>query len=426
MGPGLMFQTYLQPGTYERTIAPQPPLDRFLPPEVKVVTVDKGNGGFVEIGMMLDTTKETMSKVPVHPTFDVIRVNGVLDGFTAFLRDQTTQRVLSNVVPLSGSMVSNVTLASDHCAADVDALTNAELVLAAPQGQAIPTMVFRPQGGQLSATARYEALPDPAIVQGTVVGAGGEPVEADIEFESTGINTAGAGFPLFHTNFEYVARAPARRDGGGVSSYTVVLPRGEYRLSVRPIDQAHGVTVIASFQVKPTDPYAQAKPPIAVLDRQPLHGTAVVADGRPLAQATVEALPALCVDTSSDDACMPRANQTTTHDDGTFDMPLDPGTYVLRVRPLEGTHLPWVYSLRVIGPIPVMAGTLVVPAPIYAGFQLRDDLGNTVVNAVVRAFQPPTPSGVGSTPAFDKWIEIGRAITDSTGHYDMYLAPAAQ
>jgi hypothetical protein len=79
-----------------------------------------------------------------------------------------------------------------------------------------------------------------------------------------------------------------------------------------------------------------------------------------------------------------------------------------------------------VGPVPVKLGDpVVVPAPVYAGWTLHDAADNAIVNALVRVFQPPS-AGSSSTPALTQWVEIGRAITDSTGHYDMYLAPAGQ
>jgi hypothetical protein len=141
----------------------------------------------------------------------------------------------------------------------------------------------------------------------------------------------------------------------------------------------------------------------------------------------VEALPALCADSSTTPECLPRAAQTTAAVDGSFGFTLDPGAYVLRVRPLDGTRLPWWASpTLIVGPVAVTYGTVSVPAPQYAGLTLHDAKDNPIVNALVRAFQLPAPGSTGGSPAFTQWVEIGEAITDSTGHYDMYLAPPAQ
>ena len=95
---------------------------------------------------------------------------------------------------------------------------------------------------------------------------------------------------------------------------------------------------------------------------------------------------------------------------------LDQGSYILRVRPADGTRLPWVTHSIVVGPTNVSID-FTVPAPVYAGLQLVDPEENPLVNAVVRMFEIPTKGQA---------IEVGRAITDASGHYDMYLSPLAQ
>jgi hypothetical protein len=437
LGPSLFFQTYLQPGTYERTVAPLPPFDRVFPPDVNVVSVVAGSPKFETIEMVLDSTlRESSSQGAEYPTFDLER-DARLDGWTTFLRDQRTRRPVSNVVPLSGTS-AHVVLATNHHPPDGDALTNVELVMAPPPGEHIPTGVFEPQGGVLTRTSNYPPLPADARVQGTVNGVEGSPVEADLVFEvalddmATGINVGPPDYSLFHTNFEYAGSARATVDTTGKSTYSVELPPGQYRVTVRPLDDVHGITIVPSFQVNP--PPSPATQTIAfagatgIALQQPVNGRAQVTDGRPLAEATVEAIPALCADATTTQSCLPRWKQTTVQDDGLFVFVLDQGTYVLRVRPLEGTGLPWVASPTLtVGPVPVDMGDPVkVPAPVYAGWTLHDAADNAIVNALVRVFQPPSPGSAPSTPALTQWVEIGRAVTDSTGHYDMYLAPAAQ
>ena len=101
-------------------------------------------------------------------------------------------------------------------------------------------------------------------------------------------------------------------------------------------------------------------------------------------------------------------------------MALDPGSYLLRVRPAEGSALPWVVTPLGVGPGPVteVNGIPPVAAPFDAGLVLLDpEACNPVVEALVRMYQTPATG-----PAF----EVGEAMTDSTGHYDMYLMPPAQ
>jgi hypothetical protein len=147
-------------------------------------------------------------------------------------------------------------------------------------------------------------------------------------------------------------------------------------------------------------------------------GVAAVADKRPLAAATVEFVPTKCADGEVDPSCMPRGAQTITSTGGSFSMPLDPGTYLLRVRPAQGSGLPWVVQpLSVTSTATTTAPVTTVPAPIPAGLQLFDALGNPAADALVQIFE---------NPASGAPYEIGEAVTDVTGHFDMYLDPAAQ
>ncbi|HEV3191506.1 MAG TPA: hypothetical protein VGY54_13450, partial [Polyangiaceae bacterium] len=146
-GPGngvsTAFQTYLPPGTYERSLVPLPPFGRFAP-EIKVVTVANGRSIDLDKVDSFDLTHETGPR-PTIPTFDITRADG-LDGWSAFLRN-TAKRVISNVAALNGTTTMNVILATNHVQPPaMDALTNAELVVAPPPGLSVPTGIFAPIG----------------------------------------------------------------------------------------------------------------------------------------------------------------------------------------------------------------------------------------------------------------------------------------
>jgi hypothetical protein len=112
---------------------------------------------------------------------------------------------------------------------------------------------------------------------------------------------------------------------------------------------------------------------------------------------------------------MPRAAETTTIEHGSFALGLDPGDYVLRVEPADGTRLPWVsQSVTVSGSVGV---TFKIPAPVHQQLQLADAPGNVIANGLVHVFAIPA-----SGPA----VELARAITDANGRFDLYLDPAVR
>ena len=462
--PDVGFTTYVQASVdYERTLTPDPPWDQTFPPDVSRVAFVAGTvtEGQLQDEYAPDLTRKTEALTATIPTFDLSRADGqTLDGWTAYLRDATTKRPISPIKPLSGTSTPDggLVLPTSHHPHPQDALTNAELVMAPGAGQSLATAAF-PAVAILPRAEKYPFVPDPVTVQGSIESADGNAVVADVVFEATGIYAlapaaaaaqedagapteggpeagaeAGVQFPLQTQGFEYAARTRAQPDGGA-STYTIDLPRGVYRISVRPPDdvsssgvdagpRSQAVAVVEAFDTgQSTDPIQG--PPVALQLAPITAGTAVIADGRPLCGATVEALPVHCARPTGGEAgsplpdtaaCMPRyaAGQTSTPD-GSFVLALDPGEYLLRVEPVDGTSLPWVTQAV---SVPTSAPIFVrIPAPVRRGLQLFGQDGVAITNALVRMFTI-RPSG----PA----IELGRAVTDASGRFEMYIDPAAE
>ncbi|HEY5145782.1 MAG TPA: hypothetical protein VII82_03410 [Polyangiaceae bacterium] len=441
-GPAIQFQAYMQPGCYVRTLQPYPPFSEVYAPEIEPWSQATGMNALPDF----DGTKEEIdlpkgSTTP-FPTFEIARAEG-LDGWTAYLRSIDTKRVYSNVAPLRGSLASNVILVTNHLTPTIkDALDGLELVIAPPTGTPLPAEVLAPIGTPpsrvLPAPEPYPSLPLPVTVSGRVAAAGGVPVPATVIFTATDIfDRTGTPFP---PNFEFVTQASTTVDPRtGAARYSVVLPRGNYTIAVRPTDGSSAISL--STGVVDGSTGATSTLDLAVGRLVSVSGHAKVADGRWLSEAIVEAVPTACAanpgtagsapDASSaqsiaismaSDACMPRAQQTLTSTDGYFALALDPGSYLLRVRPVEGSHLPWTMQALTIPPssesIPFDP---VVPAPVRIRMDLRDTdnkLGNGIANAVVRVFTDPSAGGAP--------VELGRAITDSNGNYEIDLAPPAQ
>ena len=461
-GPLIGFSAYLPPGSYERTLAPDPPFDQAYPPEIKQLTIAASGSvnsfGLVPLRTEADevtglTATAEEGAMRTLPTFDVIRPGG-LDGWTAYLRDETTGQVISSVRTLGGTKTTGVILAQNRVPAPPDALCNAQLILAPPPGSPIPNGVFVPLGGVFGPQVPYPSLPAPTIVQGTVATHAGVAVEADLVFEATGIVDIVDNVGKLNTNgsFEFVARTQATRDPtSGNAVYSVTLPLGTYRVSIRPKDATGAVTIVdpsappffQAFNVGV--PEAVGNFDLVVDPPQLVHMRAVLTDTRPLGGATIEAIPTSCY-AGTQPWCMPRGTQTVSASDGSIDqLLLDPGGYLIRVRPVGGSRLPWVTTPLTIpaisfsGTIDVEAGTIQVPAPVSAGLQLMDWNKNPIVSALVQVFTAPVqaagaaPTTMPQTvcpatmtvPMTQAAVEVGNAVTDSNGNFDMFLAPPA-
>jgi hypothetical protein len=434
-GPSIGFQANLQPDTpYEATFQPDPPFEQAFPPDVKTVTLMTGTQND-EDSLVPDTTLILSGNSVTGrqiPSFSVYRLPDGLAGWQAYLRDATTLRRLSSLETL-GTKTNNcastpctVLLPTYHAGLNGDALVGTQLVLAPPSDTALPTYVVGALAGEFIYQQTYPELPTPLTVTGTVTDVGGmNPVEADLYFQ-VGAAAAGTaiydiqpttGLALNPTNFEYLAHTTALIDSTGSATYSLTLPPGVYTVTARPLDQVHEVEMTPAFEV---DPAAGATTPQLRVDTlRPVTGSAAVGDGRPMAGALVEAVPVACASGASP-YCMPRDYQTTTDAKGNYTLALDPGSYVLRIQPQDGTLFPWVNQPVLVQATSVEVPPVVVPAPVFAGIQLFDPASNPVVGAVVRVYQVPADASP-TKPA----MEVGRAFTDATGTYEMYLAPSS-
>jgi hypothetical protein len=436
-GPETEFQTYLQPGTYERTMTPDPPFDRAFGPVTQVVTVSSGS--FVDQGTIesYDTTgSQTL------PTFSITRSGGTLDGWTAYLRDAQNNRIVSSRAPLSGTTTSNVILAvkrsTDPSQPDPDALSGTDLVVAPPASALQPTGVFN-----LFNTLTpilYPTLPAPVTVEGRVTGPTGLPVPAVVVFEAVSITALSTPDQTQYQNtmnFEFTLPVNTTTAAGtGDSTYSVTVPSGVYRIDIRPNGPATGDPIATldggmsgapALEVASSSLLQAQELDFALPSHQSAQGVARVADGRPLAGATVDAIPLRCIGSSVSAStaptspwCLPRATQTTTLADGSYSLQLDPGYFTLRVRPAEGTRLPWFVVPEptfVDGTDPVSMAPVFVPAPMSVGLAIADPAGNAIAGALVRMFRLPAASPGG--PA----MELGEAVTGTDGVFGMFVAP---
>ena len=235
--PALEVDAYLQPGCYERTLQPYAPFDRAFPPDIQTVSLAAGSPPNLDnLIDGFDATKyqnQTGALNGQFPTFQITRANG-LNGWTARLRDQTTKQLASNIAALSGSF-AKVTLVTHHpSSTKVDALANLQLVVAPPAGTPMPSYVTARVAEDFPEGQPYPTLPTPVTMTGRIFTLPGVPVEADLIFTATDI-TGPSGTPEPSSSFEFVARAHAIVDPKtDMSTYSVLLPRGDYRDRSRP------------------------------------------------------------------------------------------------------------------------------------------------------------------------------------------------
>jgi hypothetical protein len=430
-GPAVGYRAILPPGTYERTVAPTPPFDGVFPPDVSVVDVQPGIAGFDRDEL---SSVDQLTAPSGPPQVTLRRDDGAtLDAWTVRTRDTRSLRRLSNAIVLGPSSLTQPSPAKYAVQLNMhhhqsDALSGIELVLDPPAGTAAtPSLLFGFLADLLNVPS-YPNLPAPATVRGFVASTiSNAPVAADIELIATKIYVSAGSNQ--NTNLAYTAHASADlTPDGSAARYSLVLPRGEYQVVVTPRDSAYAKRVLPQPFIVDAINDPQDGKNLAVTRKRLVKGSALVSDGRPLAHAQVVAtaaassfspIPPNAMTTATPIApsLAPRAAQATVDATGAFQLELDPGSYDITIRPVQGSKLPWVVSpSRVIADADVTLDPLFVPAPVSAGLTLLDPSSppNPVVGAIVRAFAMPT----GGTA----FVEIGRAMTDAKGRYEMFLA----
>ena len=292
------------------------------------------------------------------------------------------------------------------------------------RGKPLPTAVFAPAGAagaqELPARESYPSLPTPVTMSGKAKTTGQVAVDAEVVFSAIDItDRAGQRFP---PNFEFVARTTTDPRTG---AYSVLLPQGDYRIAVRPTDASNAVTVttrsVGGQGNLMTEQTLYVEPLVPVI------GQATVADGRSLAEATVEVVPIACAPSvqspaglESSDACMPRDVQVTSAADGSFALAGRSWAILAPCPPRRGVAAPLGESIAHGRDCSRDRPGRHIPAPFNLGMRLTDVADSQGEGGPRHQRHRPRlhRSLAGGPP----WSSDG-PITDVNGNFEMYIAP---
>ncbi len=401
--PTLSFRAFAPPGLYRRAALPESPYDAAFPPlntalSVRVEGTDRRVPYFRDAFVLGTTPNGLDDPSGESRTAQVKRAAG-LEGFVTYLRDRKTERRVSPVRPLAGAQASVRldTVAENGAAGSLR--DGIDIVVAPSSGWvAVPTLVDRILAGA-GLRLDYPALPPPAAVSGRVVGEAG--VVAQIAFVSTAITTLD-GAPSSSLGYS----AAVRTDASG--RFATVLPPGTYDAFVTPqgLAQSRQSVTVQGAGVEVT---------LRVRRKGVVSGMVRLSDGRVVAIAEVEWAPSQARRAPAWAA--PRAARTVTDDLGAFAVALDEGEYDLSVQPEAQSGFPRVVSLgRPVGPDDATIEELTIVAPTRVAWTVKDPSGLApIVRAVVRAFA--------YVPTAGQYVEVGAALTDSAGQFEMLLGP---
>ena len=417
--PEIKYVDTISVGRYQRVAYPEPPFDVFFPPAFTALPVKQPLLDDFVLGATDEKPAAGETLTPLDDDTGATRVTTIsraegLDGWRVYLIDKVTRRRISTVKTLAGVKQTVVLHTVGWNQPGTNALLPAFIVVVPPAGQvAVPRLETEIVNGAPETFKELDlpALAPPTKLTGNVVGGDGRNLiglPSRLHFTSTGLRRHG-GEPVKLLTY---ATSLSTDEAG---HFETVLPPGFYDVTIEPAEFTGFSKVKESLDTTVTLT-KDFKPPL----RSTAFGHVVLADGRPLAEANISALPSeIALDGR---AVKPRPVQTRTDQDGNFRFVVDQGQYDLTVDPRAGTDFPRVVQIRSFGAGTIDVGEIVVPPPARIAFVLRDQnrpVGNPIVRATVRVFAEPPGRG---PPA----IEIGRSMTGADGRVEILLAPQAR
>jgi hypothetical protein len=406
--PVIQYSDAVSVGRYLRVAYPEPPYDQFFPPAFTTLSASVGGGtddfflGHTETPLD-DETGDTRRAT-------VTRAEG-LDGWQVWLIDSVTGRRISSLRTLEGTKMDVRLDTVGQTQATSRALKeNVEVIVAPPASfLGVPRLQSRIINGQGLELLEVPPLPSPASVTGVVASGEGTAltgVPSVVHFDSTRVRRMdGTPDPLLR-----YSTSVSTDDSG---RFATVLPPGIYDVTIEPDE----VNAFEFAKVKDTfDTSAGLAKTYRPPPRTVASGKVVLADGRPLAQADIRAVPSDVTVTGT--AVKPRPVHTQTDGDGNFSFLVDQGQYDFVVDPQAGTGFPRLVQVRSFATGTAKLDAIVIAPPARLSFTVRDPStnGNPIVRAVVRVFAEPPNRG---PPA----VEIARSMTDELGQCEILLAP---
>lgn len=437
--PPIAWATTLPSGTYAESVGAVPPFDARIPPLSTQLQITPASAPVTQIRLYEPTS---IQEPPIRVTVAGLNPSS---GWTVYLEQEPAlgfpvgslqlAKLADAPTPIVSSRSSIVDGSATLFTAQTQSLTHLLIVVSPPPDSVgIPALVQAYVPG-FTAYPYPSSIPPPVTVSGTVVSPSGAPVSANLHFVATDLYKEGCGIAEDLSYDVFAATS------GAGATFSVTLPQGHYSVTIDPTDPSSGMAKSIAEEQYPS---AGAEcPATAEIHRNlsaaplvPVTANVAVVDGRPLANATVGFTPAalLLTEAAAPGAeDWPRSFEFTTDSNGNFNAQIDPGLYDLTVQPVDGSRFPWIVATTLTFPPPNIAKplNLSVPAPALLSLTIQDSAPTPVQQALVRAyaFVPCTPSvttGMATEPCNDVAVQIGEAVTDANGSFEMYLAPATE
>ncbi len=407
--PVIKYTDAFSVGRYLRIAYPEPPYDQYFPPVLTPLSVSlpRVTDDFV-LGFGVDAKSPLDDESGDSRRATVTRADG-LDGWQVWLIESATGRRISSLRKLSGTKMEVRLDTVGQTQAGVRALKDGVAVIVAPPASfiGVPRLQSALVNGQGLEALDIPALPGPASITGVVASGSGTAltgIPSHVRFDSMSVRRKdGTPDPLLR-----YSTSVSTDDAG---RFATVVPPGIYDVTIEPAERTGLAKVRDTFDTSAGLAKTYFPPPRTVVS-----GTVMLADGRPLAEADIRAIPSNVPVTSST-AVKPRPAHARTDRAGAFSFDVDQGQYDFVVDPQAGTGFPRLVQVRSFATGTAKLEPIIISPPARLSFTLKDPskAGNPIVRAVVRVFAEPPNRG---PPA----IEIARSMTDDLGQCEILLA----
>lgn len=407
--PVIKYTDAFSVGRYLRIAYPEPPYDQYFPPVFTSLSVSLPSviDDFT-LGFGVDAKSPLDDESGDTRRATVTRADG-LDGWQVWLIDSATGRRISSLRKLSGTKMEVRLDTVGQTQATSRALKEGVEVIVAPPESfiGVPRLQSALINGQGLGALDVPALPGPASITGVVAlgeGTALTGIPSHLRFDSMRVRRKdGTADPLLR-----YSTSVSTDDAG---RFATVVPPGIYDVTIEPAERTGLSKVKDTFDTSAGLAKTYFPPP-----RTAVSGTVMLADGRPLAEADIRAIPS-DVPVSSSTAVKPRPAHARTDRAGAFSLDVDQGQYDFVVDPQAGTGFPRLVQVRSFATGTVKLDPIIIAPPARLSFTLKDPSrnGNPIGRAVVRVFAEPPNRGA---PA----IEIARSMTDELGQCEILLA----
>jgi hypothetical protein len=408
--PVIKYADAVSVGRYLRIAYPEPPYDQFFPPVFTPLSASVGGlltDDFI-LGAGVDAKSPLDDESGDTRRATVTRADG-LDGWQVWLIDSATGRRISSLRKLSGTKMDVRLDTVGQTQATARALKDGVEVIVAPPASfiGVPRLQSALINGQGLGALDVPALPGPASITGVVAlgeGTALTGIPSHLRFDSMRVRRKdGTPDPLLR-----YSTSVSTDDAG---RFATVVPPGIYDVTIEPAERTGLSKMKDTFDTSAGLAKTYFPPPRTVVS-----GTVMLADGRPLAEADIRAIPS-DVAVSSSTAVKPRPAHARTDRAGAFSFDVDQGQYDFVVDPQAGTGFPRLVQVRSFATGTATLDPIIIAPPARLSFTLKDPSrnGNPIGRAVVRVFAEPPNRG---PPA----IEIARSMTDDLGQCEILLA----